>query len=284
MDLLQLIMRIALPVLYGASACLYVAQFVKREGAAAGTATGQTPRGKSADMVLASALVLHILFLGARTFSTGHLPLSNTPEALSTCVAMIAVVYVCLEWSMHERSLGAFIVPVITVLQIVSSVLLPEGRELPDVLKSRWLEIHVSLTLMAYTAFAIACVSSLMYVFLYDEVRAKHLGFFHNRLPPLRTLDGLNHRAATLGFVFLTLGMVSGALWSAQAWGRFWRWDPKLTAAFITWLVYAVHLYVRTVSGWSGKRASYFSVAGFVIALVTFAIVGILQPGGQVHP
>lgn len=275
MDLLQLIMRLGLPVLYGASGSLYVVHFVNRERAGA---------RKGADAVLVLALLMHILFLGTRTVSSGYVPLSNIPDALSTCVAMIVVVYLALEWSMHERSLGAFVIPVITILQIVSSVLLPEGRELPEVLKSRWLEIHVSLTLMAYTAFAIACVSSLMYVFLFDEVRAKHLGFFHNRLPPLRTLDKLNHRAASLGFVFLTLGMVSGALWSAQAWGRFWRWDPKLTAASVTWLVYAVHLYLRMVSGWSGKRASHFSITGFVIALVTFAIVGFLQPGSQSSP
>jgi ABC-type transport system involved in cytochrome c biogenesis permease subunit len=132
---------------------------------------------------------------------------------------------------------------------------------------------------MAYAAFAIGCVSSLMYVFLFDEVRAKHLGFFYNRLPPLVTLDSLNHRTASIGFLLLTAGIVSGALWSSQAWGTFWRWDPKLTAALITWFIYAIHLYVRLVAGWAGKRASYFSIIGFLLALVTFIVIGIVQPG-----
>lgn len=97
-------------------------------------------------------------------------------------------------------------------------------------------------------------------------------------MPSLERLDLISYRAIALGFLFLTLVMVTGAIWAEQAWGRYWAWDPKETWSFITWIIYAIYLHLRLTKGWSGKRAAIFSVIGFICVLFTYIGVNTLLP------
>lgn len=92
-------------------------------------------------------------------------------------------------------------------------------------------------------------------------------------------LDTLVHRSVTFGFPFLGLGIVTGAVWANEAWGRYWGWDPKETWSLITWLVYFLYLHFRFMRNWSGARSSWFAVAGFYFVVFTFFGVSYLLPG-----
>jgi len=89
------------------------------------------------------------------------------------------------------------------------------------------------------------------------------------KLPKQRLLDELTHQMVLFGFLFLTAGIISGAVWANSAWGRYWGWDPKETWSLITWFVYATLLHARLMRGWRGKRIAIFSMVGFAAVLFT---------------
>jgi ABC-type transport system involved in cytochrome c biogenesis permease subunit len=98
-------------------------------------------------------------------------------------------------------------------------------------------------------------------------------------LPSAENLDRLTYKAITVGFPLLTLMIAAGAYWANQTWGSYWSWDPKETAALVTWIVYAGYLHMRIARGWRGRRAAYFAVLGFAVVMFTFFGVTYLLPG-----
>ncbi|PYR37363.1 MAG: hypothetical protein DMF93_18070 [Acidobacteria bacterium] len=132
--------------------------------------------------------------------------------------------------------------------------------------------VHVSSLLFAYASFALACVIGITYVLLFKEIKAKHLGFFYARLPSLQVLDRMNQRAIVIGWVFLTVGMIVGGIWAAQARGSYGALDPRVQAmsvqdpkifvALVCWFVYSFELFAARRIGWGGRRAAYLSAVG----------------------
>jgi ABC-type transport system involved in cytochrome c biogenesis permease subunit len=138
--------------------------------------------------------------------------------------------------------------------------------------------VHVSSLLFAYASFALACVIGITYVLLFKEIKAKHLGFFYARLPSLQVLDRMNQRAIVIGWIFLTVGIVVGVIWAAQAQGGYGAADPRVQAmhlqdpkifvALVCWMVYSFELFAARRIGWGGRRAAYLSALGFAIVLL----------------
>jgi cytochrome c-type biogenesis protein CcsB len=91
-------------------------------------------------------------------------------------------------------------------------------------------------------------------------------------LPSPEALDRLAYRTVVFGFPVWTFGLIAGAIWADQAWGRYWGWDPVETWAFITWVVYAAFLHARATAGWRGRRAAWIRLAGFGCLL--FNVIG----------
>jgi ABC-type transport system involved in cytochrome c biogenesis permease subunit len=146
-------------------------------------------------------------------------------------------------------------------------------------LMSAWFGVHVSSLLFAYASFALACVIGVTYVLLFKEIKAKHLGFFYARLPSLDVLDTMNLRAVTIGWVFLTLGVIVGWVWASQARAggssdprlqAMSLQDPKIFVALLCWAVYSFELYAGRAIGWRGRRAAWLSAVGFAIVLLNF--------------
>ena len=146
-------------------------------------------------------------------------------------------------------------------------------------LQSPLFGIHVSSLLFAYASFALACVIGITYVLLFKEIKAKHLGFFYARLPSLQVLDRMNQRAIVIGWIFLTIGLVVGAVWAPQARAYAPRspqlqamslQDPKIFVALVCWAVYSFELFAARRIGWGGRRAAYLSALGFAIVLLNF--------------
>jgi len=135
--------------------------------------------------------------------------------------------------------------------------------------------------LFAYASFALACVLGVTYVLLFKEIKAKHLGFFYDRLPSLQTLDVMNGRAIVVGWVFLTCGLAIGGIWASQlhsvADPRVQSMnvsDPKILIAVLSWAMYSFALFARRAIGWTGRRAAWLSAIGFAIVLLNFLPVG----------
>ena len=254
-------------VLYVVASGAYAVYFARRNEAA----------GRVATVTLVLGALTHAFVIGMQTMQVGHIPFVGTTGAVSAFVCLLALAYLYTEMMTVERAMGVFIVPLMAILQIIPAVT-NSVAERPAVLDSPWFAIHVSALLSAYASFALACVVGITYVLLFKELKAKHLGFFCARLPSLQVLDVMNSRAVAVGWLFLTLGLVVGAVWLVQiqpgsADPRVQAMsllDPKIFVVLLCWVVYSFALYARRSIGWSGRRAALLSAIGFTILLLNF--------------
>ncbi len=226
------------------------------------------------------AWCMHTVLLAVITISAGEVPL--TSQVLpSLCAWLVVVVYIYLEVSTRDRSLGVLIVPIVVVLHVLTlTKLLGTGDIQVTGYSGGWFELHVLAYGLAYTAFAISCVGGVMYLMLLSEIQAKHLGFFYSRLPSLEVLNQINNRAATFGFVFLTGGTIASSVWAFQHLSQFSIWrEPVFLPVLIAWVIYAGNVVARWCGGWQGKRAAFLSIMGFVLVILAFPVIGILFSG-----
>jgi len=209
----------------------------------------------------------------------GHAPLSNLYESLVFFAGTIILIYLFIERKYQNRVIGAFTTP-LAFLALAYASLSPNISDriqpLIPALKSNWLIAHVIACFIGYGAFAVACGVSFMY--LVRQKSSDNKDSMLNLLPDVDLLDDLNHRLVMFGFLFLSVGIITGAVWAYSAWGRYWGWDPKETWSLITWFVYATLLHARMMRGWRGKRTAILSIGGFAAVLFTYFGVNLL-PG-----
>lgn len=201
----------------------------------------------------------------------GHAPFSNLYESLIFFAWTIAVIFVVIDRKYKVPIVGAFAVP-LSFLALAYASLSPNINQqiqpLVPALKSNWLIAHVITCFIGYAAFAIAFGVSIMY--LVKHGWEKEGRSWISLLPETEAMDALSYQLVMFGFLFLTVGIITGAVWANTAWGRYWGWDPKETWSLITWIVYAVLLHARNMRGWRGKRIAYLSLIGFAAVLVTY--------------
>ena len=242
-------------------------------------------RGKKASsraifILAAIGFTLHTINIVIRYVKGGHIPITNLHEASSFFSWCMVVLFFVLEARYRIDLLGAFIMPIVFVLMLSSSVLPREiNTSLNPVLKSYWLGIHTTLAFLGDAAFAMAAGVGVMYIIQERYLKSKHPSGLFQRLPSLQVLDEINYRLITLGFPLLTLAIITGVIWANTAWGTYWRWDPKEVWSLITWLIYALVLHLRLTVGWRGKKASILSILGFILVIFTFFGVNLLLKG-----
>ena len=151
-----------------------------------------------------------------------------------------------------------------------------EVHDLMPALKSNWLGFHVSTAIIAYGAFGVSFVLSIIFL-LRDRMKEK--GFLDTHIPQREKLDMISYRSVALGLLFLTFTIITGAIWAERAWGSYWSWDPKETWSLVTWIVYAIYLHLRVRRGWRGKTAAIFAIIGFICVMFTYIGVNTFLPG-----
>jgi ABC-type transport system involved in cytochrome c biogenesis permease subunit len=237
--------------------------------------------GRAATTLLVAAALTHTFVVGMKTMEAGHVPVAGASSAISTFVWLLALAYLYTEMATDERAMGVFILPLLVGLQAIPA-LNPGVDVHAAVLQGPLFGLHVFSLLFAYASFALACVIGITYVLLFKEIKAKHLGFFYTRLPSLQILDHMNQRAVTIGWTFLTIGVIVGGVWAAQArtsagldprvQAMSIR-DPKIFVALVSWVFYSFEEFVARRIGWGGRRTAYLSVVGFVIVLLNFVLI-----------
>lgn len=202
----------------------------------------------------------------------GHAPFSNLYESLIFFAWTINLLYLIVEWRTRNRTLGAFAMPLAFLAMAYASFspgVRSQIQPLIPALKSNWLISHVITCFFGYAAFGLSFGLSLMYLLKGpDQTGGKNL--FVRLIPRTPVLDDLNYQMIVIGFLMLTLGIITGSVWAHSAWGSYWSWDPKETWSLITWLVYALVLHSRMVKGWKGKRIAVLSIIGFSCVLFTY--------------
>jgi len=222
---------------------------------------------------------LHTVSIVHRYSTAGHLPITNPHEATSFFAWCIVLIFFVLQYRYKVSLLASFIMPIVFLLMLSSSMLSREIKLISPILQSNWLGVHTVFAFLGNAAFALAFGIGLMYLVQERYVKKKYLGSLFGRLPSLQTLDEINYRLITIGFPLLTIAIITGALWAETAWGSYWNWDPRETWSLITWFIYAIILHARLVAGWRGRRAAVLSMIGFVTILIAFFGVKLLKKG-----
>ncbi|MBW2111839.1 MAG: c-type cytochrome biogenesis protein CcsB [Deltaproteobacteria bacterium] len=202
----------------------------------------------------------------------GHAPFSNLYESLIFFAWTLMLLYLIVEWRTRNRTFGTFVTPLAFLAMAYASFspdISSKIQPLIPALKSNWLITHVITCFFGYASFALSFGLSLMYL-LKRLDREERRGIFLKLIPGKGILDELNYQMIVVGFLMLTLGIITGAVWAHSAWGTYWSWDPKETWSLITWLIYASVIHSRLVRGWKGKRIAILSIIGFACVLFTY--------------
>ncbi len=257
--------------LYGVTTLLYLACLLRSTPCMAGLAR----------KLLVAGFLAHCLAVIHRAIAAGHLPITNMHESLSFFALSIVAAYLYFEFRFKVTSLGSFVLPLVLVLVLGSSVFPSELRPLNPALQSAWIYSHTLLAFGAYAFFTIAGGVASMYLLQSHFLKKKQLGTLFQKLPSLDTLDEIGYRCLTFGFPMLTVAIITGAIWAAQAWGSYWSWDPKETWSLITWFIYAAILHQRLTVGWRRRRAAIMAIVGF--SAVLFTLWGVTYLLGGAH-
>jgi cytochrome c-type biogenesis protein CcsB len=247
--------------------------------------------------------VLFFVTLAARWVGEGYFPLSNLYESLIFLSWGISSIHLIIEAKTGSRLIGSISTPILFFISGFSSLTLPTDMQkaLPLVpsLQSNWLMMHVSMMMISYATLIVGSLLSILYLaFIFfgkKEVDSQleispatvdsqttmdsQATLVVSKLSLLETVDTWSYRIIGLGFPFLTIGIISGAVWANEAWGSYWSWDPKETWALITWLVFAIYLHSRLLKGWQGKKAALVGSAGFFVIWICYLGVNFLGKG-----
>ncbi|MFH1075749.1 MAG: c-type cytochrome biogenesis protein CcsB [Pseudomonadota bacterium] len=260
---------------YCASSLLYIIGWIFRKPIIGTFATISVYAG-----VLGHTAGVMLRWVESYKMGIGHAPLSNMYESLVFFAWAIAVVYLFIEYKTKNKTIGAFVAP-LAFFSMAYASLAPhiEGgiQPLVPALKSNWLIAHVITCFVGYAAFGISFAVAIMYLVRGKD--AKPANRLLSQLPDQYILERLIYQNIMLGFLFLTMGIITGAVWANSAWGSYWSWDPKETWSLITWFVYATVLHARMVKGWAGKRIAYLSIIGFIAVMFTYFGVNYLLAG-----
>lgn len=246
--------------LYGCATAAYLACLVRT-----------SPQlSRWAGRILAAGFTAHLLSTIHLAVQMEYLPLTNMQESLSFFSFAVVGCFIFFERKYKVTMLGSFVIPIALVMLTLSSSLHSEARELPPLLQSNWFWFHALLAFASYACFTIAGGVAVMYLIQHYFLKKKQFGALFQKLPSLETMDEISYRCLTIGFPLLTLAIISGSIWSEQAMGSYWIWDPKQTWSLIIWFIYAALLHGRLTIGWRGKRAAILSIIGFIVMLFTF--------------
>ncbi|WP_136808385.1 c-type cytochrome biogenesis protein CcsB [Desulfosediminicola flagellatus] len=240
--------------------------------------------GAIATTFTAIALVIQTAGLGLRWYESyelgfGHAPLTNMYESVVFFAWTIIILYLIIEWKFKTKIIGAFAVPFAFLAMAYASFSTEINKSISPLvpaLQSNWLIAHVVTCFVGYAAFAVAAGLGLMYLL---KSSSKNPGPILSTLPELKIIDDITHKTMVFGFIWLTAGIITGAVWADSAWGTYWSWDPKETWSLITWFVYAFTLHARYTRGWSGKTIAWLALIGFISVIFTYYGVNFLLSG-----
>lgn len=239
--------------------------------------------GKIATIITAVGFLGHttaiiLRWIESYQMGIGRAPLSNMYESLVFFSWTIILLYLLIEWRIGNKSIGVFATPIAFLIMAYSSFSNDDIEPLLPALKSNWLISHVVTCFFGYAAFAISFGISILYLLKGQVIKASE-NIFSRLIPDHEVLEELSYQMVIIGFIMLTLGIITGAVWANSAWGTYWSWDPKETWSLITWFVYAAMLHSRLVSGWRGKKLAVFSIIGFCCVIFTYFGVNLLLSG-----
>ncbi len=212
------------------------------------------------------AMLLQGLAVLTRAIAAERGPYSNMYEFSMAFVFALLLIYLLFERSYEVKQLGLIVMTIALGMTAYLWWLPADMREVdalnPALQNQPLMTLHVSSAILAYATFAVSFAAAVLFLI---QSRRKV-----SWLPSADMLDDIGYRAVTVGFPLLALVLILGSIWAHRAWGAYWSWDPKETAALFTWLVYGVYLHTRSLKGWRGTRSAIVLLLGFAAVVFTY--------------
>jgi cytochrome c-type biogenesis protein CcsB len=244
------------------------------------------PWVRAAMALSVAGVTAHAAAVIARGFAVHRAPWGNMYEFVTALTCFAAIFFIGVMVRYRAWALGVFVMgAVVIALGLAETVIFTPVGDLVPALQSYWLSIHVTAMTVATGVFFVSGALGIVYLMVERYNRRVAAGRaapgngIVRRLPSLDQLDRLAYRTVVFGFPIWTFGVIAGAIWADQAWGRYWGWDPVETWAFITWVIYAAFLHARATAGWRGRRAHYVQLLGFVSLTFNMLVVQVFVTG-----
>lgn len=249
---------------YGASFAGYVGNLV----------TGRDWYGRAASALLAGGLVAHYLALLERARGLHMVPYHDLAGSMSLFGWLLAATYLSLELFHQQRSVGAFVLPFVLAFLMVS-ILTPADQLPPPPAKGVIFAFHVTLSILAYAAFGLSCVLSVIYLGEQRLLRKHRVGDVVWRLPSLDILDRMSQSSVVVGLVAIGIGTVLGFVWVDRLTGNVFHYDPKYLVTLLVLAAYVFYLRLARSAGWRGVRASQVCILNFALVIFSFTVVNL---------
>ena len=239
-------------------------------------------RGGLAVVYLGIGLLLACIVL--RGLATLRVPWGNMYEFINlTCMCGLLAGAFVLRRPQYRPLWVFLLVPVLILLTVSGRWLYTNAAPVMPALQSYWLPIHVSVVSLGSGVFMVAGIASMLFLLrtsrLSEPATEGALARMVRRFPDAQTLDRVAYRTTIFAFPVFGFGVIFGAIWAEEAWGRYWGWDPKETVSFVAWVIYAAYLHARSTAGWRDRKAAWINVAGFVAMVFNLFFVNLVTVG-----
>jgi cytochrome c-type biogenesis protein CcsB len=240
--------------------------------------------GRAGLAVLYLGIGLLLACIVLRGLATLRVPWGNMYEFINlTCFCGLVAGALVLRRP-QSRPLWVFLLlPVLVLLTISGRWLYANAAPVMPALQSYWLPIHVSVVSLGSGVFLVAGIASILFLLrtsrLGEPDTQGTLARVVQRFPDAQTLDRIAYRTTIFAFPVFGFGVIFGAIWAEQAWGRYWGWDPKETVSFVAWVVYAAYLHARSTAGWRDRKAAWINVVGLVAMVFNLFFVNLVTVG-----
>ncbi len=240
--------------------------------------------GRAGLVLVYAGIGLLFVCIVLRGMATSRVPWGNMYEFINlTCFSGLVAGAIVLRRPQF-RALWVFVlVPVLILLTVSGRWLYTNAAPVMPALQSYWLPIHVSVVSLGSGVFLVAGVASILFLVKMSRLGAPDadgaVARIVARLPDAQTLDRIAYRTTIFAFPVFGFGVIFGAIWAEEAWGRYWGWDPKETVSFIAWVIYAAYLHARSTAGWRDKKAAWINVVGFVAMVFNLFFINLVTVG-----
>lgn len=219
-----------------------------------------------------------------RGLATVRVPWGNMYEFINlTCMCGLLAGAFVLRRPQYRPLWVFLLVPVLILLTVSGRWLYTNAAPVMPALQSYWLPIHVSVVSLGSGVFMVAGIASILFLLrtsrLGEPGAEGALARVVRRFPDAQTLDRVAYRTTIFAFPVFGFGVIFGAIWAEEAWGRYWGWDPKETVSFVAWVIYAAYLHARSTAGWRDRKAAWINVAGFVAMVFNLFFVNLVTVG-----
>jgi ABC-type uncharacterized transport system permease subunit len=236
--------------------------------------SGREIAGRLGTIFLGLGLVAHYFALLERSRGLHTVPYHDLYGSMSLFGWLLALTYLGLEFFHRQRSVGAFVLPFILAF-FLAAHLAPADRLTPTIAHGPIFAFHVTLSILAYAAFALSFVLCLIFLVENRLLRNRQLGELVWRLPPLELLERMSRSSVLVGLISIAVGTVLGFIWVDRLTGQYWYYDPKYVITLLVLLLYAAYLQLSRTTTWRGARASRLCIFNFVIVVLSFTVVNL---------